>query len=271
MTSIPFIFAVLALIEGIRRVPRGAVVLQRVLFGPWKVAGPEERERVRLLSWWSPLMTTLVLAPRPTYAKKTVDDLRAALESRELYTALFDLRLFGVVELLVLVAGIPLALERFGTLGFLWAAGAVVVLCLSIYLTLVFSARALGKPLRAALRWALPFLSPFAAPRAAEALLAKAVGSVAPGVVTRALVPAAGFLWWIRPLVYDAGQGGDTDRRLLEGLNVSELRRELAELPHDAKEGAWCPRCGATFTAGAATTCSECDVPLVREAPAVSR
>jgi len=56
--------ALLTLIEGVRRVPRGSVVLHRVLFGQWTVEPPETGDRVRLLSWWSPLASAIVLAPR---------------------------------------------------------------------------------------------------------------------------------------------------------------------------------------------------------------
>ena len=51
--------ALLTLVEGVRRVPRGSVVLHRVLFGHWTVEPPEAGDRVRLLSWWSPLMSTI--------------------------------------------------------------------------------------------------------------------------------------------------------------------------------------------------------------------
>src|SRR4029077_5217751 len=99
-------------VEGVRVWPAGSVVLRRVLFGPWAVERPEPAERLRLLSWWSPLMTTIVLAPRQSYQKTSVTDLRACLDGRELYTPLFDLRVLGVVELVVLVLGVPLAVQR---------------------------------------------------------------------------------------------------------------------------------------------------------------
>ncbi len=116
--------ALLTLIEGVRRVPRGSVVLHRVLFGQWTVEQPEPGGRLRLLSWWSPFMSTIVLAPRPKYQRTDAAAVRAQLEGRELYTALFDLRVLGVLELIVLVLGLPLALQRFGALGFLAALGA---------------------------------------------------------------------------------------------------------------------------------------------------
>jgi hypothetical protein len=258
------ILALLALIEGMRRVPAGSVVLRRVLFGPWTAEHPEPRERLRMLSWWSPFMTTIVLVPRTSYEKKNVDAVRAQLEDRELHTALFDLRVLGVVELVALVLGLPYAMQRFGATGFLFAMGAILLLCLTIFSALAFSGRALGKPWKKALRWAFPFLSPFAAPRGAEVLLEEALRDAAPAAVGRALLADDAFLGWMRPFVYDAtnGEGTDVDRRLLEGVNVTELSATLARRPasHNA-QGLWCPRCGATFIHG--DSCSECGVRLV--------
>jgi hypothetical protein len=234
------------------------VVLRRVLFGQWMVDPPEAGDRVRLLSWWSPLMSTIVLIPRQKYARTDVDTVRAQLDGRDLHTALFDLRLLGAVELLALVLGVPFALQRFGAFGFFAALGVIVVLCLTIYAALAFSAHRLGKPWRAALRWALSYLSPFAAPRGAEVLLEEALREVAPGVATNALLPPKVFLRWVRPLVYDANNGREVERRLLEGLNLKQLGASLAS---PDGQGLWCPRCGATFVQG--ESCSECDIPLV--------
>jgi len=138
--------ALLTLIEGVRRVPRGSVVLHRVLFGQWTVEPPEPGERLRLLSWWSPLMSAIVLAPRKQYERTDAAAVRAQLEGHALYTTLFDLRLLGVVELFVLVLGLPFALQRVGALGFFAALGAVLLLCTPIFIALASSVHTLGKP-----------------------------------------------------------------------------------------------------------------------------
>jgi hypothetical protein len=203
-------------------------------------------------------MSTIVLAPRQKYRRTDADAVRTQLEGRELYTALFDLRILGVVELLALVVGVPFALRRFGALGFFAALGVVLVLCLTIFTALAFSARGLGKPWRAALGWAFPYLSPFAAPRGAEVLLEETLRDVPPSVASSALLPADAFLRWVRPLAYDARNGREVDRRLLEGLNLNALGASLTS--HNGP-GMWCPRCGATFVQGEA--CSECDIQLV--------
>src|SRR5437879_13201540 len=46
------ILALLTLIEGMRRVPAGSVVLRRVRLGPWTVARPEPARPVRALVRW---------------------------------------------------------------------------------------------------------------------------------------------------------------------------------------------------------------------------
>ena len=241
--------ALLTLVEGIRRVPRGAVVLQRVLFGPWRAEPPEAGDRLRLLSWWSPLTSTVLLTPREQYARNDA----AVIE--QLYTPLFDLRLMGLVELFVLVLGVPFALQRFGATGFFAALGAVMLLCITIFAALAFTQRGLGKPWRAALRWAFPFLSPFAAPRAAEALLEHALRDVPPAVASKALLAPDAFLLWVRPFFYDG------DRHALQGLNLKELEATLAQARPASGAGLWCPRCGATYVHG--DVCSECGIALV--------
>ena len=249
------ILALLTLIEGVRRVPAGSVVLRRVLLGPWTVERPEPAERLRLLSWWSPIVTTIVLAPREAYHKTSVPQLRERLTVRELYTPLFDLRVLGALELVALVVGLPLAMQRWGAMGFLVALGVILLLCVAIFVRLRFSG----------MKWrrALPFLYPFGAPRAAEVLLEDAVRDVAPSIVTSALLPADAFLGWMRPFVYDASNGGEVERRFLEGLNLKELRESLAQRPasQNGQQSLWCPRCGATFIHG--DSCSECGVRLV--------
>jgi len=249
--------ALLTLIEGVRRVPRGSVVLQRVMLGQWTIELPEARDRRRLLSWWSPLMTTIVLAPREQYQDIDATAVRALLEGRDVHAVLFDLRLLGLVELVGLVLGVPLALQRFGATGFLGALGAVALLCLTIVTALAFGARSTGRPWRAALRFAIPFASPFAAPRAAEALLEAVLHDVPPALASHAFLSSDAFLRWVRPLVYDASHGREVDRRLLAGLNLTELRAS----PSQNGQGMWCPRCGATFVQG--KMCSECDIQLV--------
>src|SRR5207245_11484395 len=191
------------------RLRAGSGVLCGALFGLWTVELLEPAELLRLLSWWSLSVTSILLAPRQSYQKTSVTALRARLDGRELYTPLFDLRVLGVVELVALVLGVPLALQRFGAIGFFAALGAVVLLWLTMCTARLFGRRKPGKRWG----WAFPFLSPFAAPRAAEALLEEALRDVAPAVVGNTLLPEDAFVGWMRPFVYDATNGREVEHR----------------------------------------------------------
>ena len=243
------ILALITLFEGVRRVPPGSVLLQRALFGPWRARPSSPRgTRLQLLSWWSPFFSTIVLAPHNSTGK-------CKLESLE--QTLLDLRILGIAILPVLVIGIPLALDRFGAVGFFVALGVVGVLCLVVVEAMYSAARALGKTRREALGWAVPFLSPFAAPRAADVLIEEVVRDVPPGLAARALLPFDEFLRWVRPHAYDSKP------ELLTGLDRRELEQALAPpVPALGGEAAlWCPRCGATYVHG--DTCSECGIALL--------
>lgn len=251
------ILALLTLLEGVRRVPRGALVLQRMLIGSWHVpTTPPARDRVQLLSWWSPLASAIVLPGAGTGPRWTAESLRARL--RTVTPALIVLRALGLLTLLVLVIGIPLAFERLNATGFGLALGALALLCIAIFAVMLASARHVERRGKAAWRWAVASLSPFGAPRAAEALLEEVLRAAPAGLVARVLLPPDDFLRWVRPYAYDAGVGRDVDGSALAGLDLRELQQTL-DAPA-AAAGLWCPRCGATFVHG--TSCSECDIAL---------
>ena len=249
------ILALITLFEGVRRVPSGSVLLQRALFGPWRARPSSARgNRLQLLSWWSPFFSTIVLVPHNSRTWK-LEPLEQRLEEQR--QTLLDLRILGMAILPVLVIGIPLALDRFGAVGFFVALGVVGLLCLVVVEAMYSAARTLGKTRRGALGWAVPFLSPFAAPRAADVLIEEAVRDVPPGLVARALLPFDEFLRWVRPHAYDSRP------ELLTGLDRRELEQALAPpVPAFGGDAAlWCPRCGATYLHG--DTCSECGVALL--------
>lgn len=256
------ILALITLFEGVRRVPQGSVLLQRVLFGPWRVRpGPSSlpqtrRNRLQLLSWWSPFVSTIVLAPHNSPGTWTLESLQQHLDEQR--QTLLDLRILGIAILPALVIGLPLALDRFGAVGFFVALSAVGLLCLVVLEAMYSAARALGKTRKAAFGWAVPFLSPFAAPRAAEVLIEEAVRGAPPGLVVRAVLPFEEFLRWVRPYAYDQSHGETVDPRFLAGLDRRELERSLA--PPETGT-LWCPRCGAAFLHG--ERCSDCGVALL--------
>lgn len=261
------ILALLTLLEGIRRVPRGSLLLRRVLFGGWRARpapAATAPTSLQLLSWWSPIVSTIMLPPPPETGGKAkgwkVDTVRARLEEHRL--TLLDLRGLGVAALVVLVVGIPVAIDRMGAQGFFFALGLLFVICCFVVERMYAAARTMGKPRKAAFSSAIGSFSPFAASRAAEVLLEDLVRDIPPGLVARALLPFPEFLTWVRPHAYDSSQGTPADPRFLTGLDPAELKQALAPPdPAAAMDSQlWCPRCGATFVQ--ADACSECGVTL---------
>lgn len=264
------ILALVTLLEGIRRVPRGSLLLRRVLFGTWRVrpvSPAMAHDSLQLLSWWSPIVSTIMLRPLPppeTAPKPRpwkIDAVRGRLEEHR--HTLLDVRVLGLAALLSLVVGIPLAVDRLGAQGFFFALGLLGIICFFVFERMYAAARALGKTRKAALSWSIGSFSPFAAPRAAEVLLEELVRDMPPGLVARVLLPFAEFLAWVRPHAYDSSQGAPADSRLLAGLDPAELKQSLAPPDPALAIGGqlWCPRCGATFVQ--ADACSECGIALL--------
>ena len=262
------ILALLTLLEGIRRVPRGSLLLRRVLFGTWRARPAPQAiapNSLQLLSWWSPVVSTIMLRPPAETAPKPqvwkIDAVRKRLEAH--HHTLIDLRVLGLAALVALVVGMPLAIDRLGTQGFWTALGLLGLICFFVFERMYTAARALGKTRKAAVSWAIGSFSPFAAPRAAEVLLEELLCDMPPGLIARVLLPFSEFLAWVRPYAYDSSQGASVDTRFLAGLDPAELKQSLAPPDPTVAVGGqlWCPRCGATFLQ--ADACSECGVALL--------
>ncbi|MGH7530954.1 MAG: hypothetical protein ACREMN_11275 [Gemmatimonadales bacterium] len=257
--------AAVLLLEGIRRVPEGAVVLQRFIFGAWRSLPRTERRGVRLLSWWSPLMLSIVVRPRRPEGGPNGgwDFSRAHGQFVSLRPLLYALQALGLALLLAMVFGIPAATGRFGTPGFFIALGAVFALCLGIVALAAWTAAIAGRPPSAGLPWSLRFLSPFAAPRAAELLLEELFRDLPPALTARVLLGPEAFVAWIRPHVYDRLHGRpETAPLLLDGLDVAEWIEPVSRVTApDPGAALWCPRCGARFIHAA--LCADCGIPLL--------
>jgi hypothetical protein len=256
------ILAGVVTLEGFRRLPAGALVLRRPLLGPWSVAQVTiERGRWALVAWWPPFFTTVVLPPvRPAAPGATSADVAAFL--RESRPWRIGLEALGALVLVALVAGLPLAVARFGPMGFLGGLGLVLALAATTSGLAAWARGALGLPRRPA----LTALSPFAAPQAAERLLEEALAPVPRVLVLRALLPAAPFTAWLRPRLFDAARAAGPDRDLAD-LVTPELRAAFLA-PPDRLPGAdrYCPRCGASYRDG--ERCGDCEgVALVRFTP----
>jgi hypothetical protein len=247
----------LTLLDGLRRVPAGAFVLRRVLGGRWQVL--DLREGYRIVSWWPPLTTSLVLSPVPKTSSLSVDQrFERTRKERAILTVL------GAVGLVALVIVVPLGMRRWGGAGFLAALMTVLLLSLLTTGASFHAGSAIGLSRRQRFMFAMPRLNPFASPAAGEALLERSLEGANPFAVARALMTEADFVTWVRPLAYDvnAGVQSDSEVELLHLFERNDLPGILAARPTGVgADSPWCPRCGSEFGT-TSTECPACEVPL---------
>ena len=242
------LLAGLTLLEGLRRLPAGGVVLRRVLGGAWR-ADAVEWPRPALVSWWAPLTTAVVCAP---WTADAGGEARGHLRLAELGHAVRwhvrALTALGALVLAGLVLGVPTMAGLLGGAGFLAAAGAVLLLSLATAACGYAALRRLGLRRRPAARRALAWCSPFGAPQARQQVLEHLVAGAPPLSVARWLLPALAFAAWVRPRAWDAAHGAP-DPELAVVLAEDELRALLAAPPAalDPTAAGWCPRCGALW------------------------
>lgn len=262
------VFGGLTLLEGLRRVPDGAMVLGRTGFSDWRIVDYHSGGGLQLLSWWSPIVITIVLTPSAASQRVGLTAVNAQLAA---VASLHGwLRLSGVGLLVCLVLGLPAAVGRSGAMGLVFALAVILTVSLVTALLAFLGMRRMGLSTLDAVRWSLPFLWPFRAPRAAEALIERAAEGLPPAVVAQALLPPASFAAWLRPLVYDLNaQGIQHEATLLLGLDTTLLSVSQASPQlQDPMAVLYCPRCGAGFARGHA--CPDCFIDLKPSQP-VSR
>lgn len=261
------IFLALLLLEGLRRVPAGAVVLRRTGIGPWSVLLEEPGGRIHLTSLLPPFTRSLVLAPASS--EPPLD--RALLESRW-KTARRRAPWLSLVGSMVtggLLIGLPLAAVRLTAMGFLLTAAVVVGLTLSLALAGIGTLRAIGLTSKAAWRAGLRWFSPFAAPSVVEGVLERALRGAPPVLAAELVLSPDAFRRWVRPRAYDLVEHRTADGELA-GLFDRHVLEGLVNAPpeyRDPTATTWCPRCGRSWTADG--ECAECGVPL--KSLAVSR
>jgi hypothetical protein len=253
------VFAALVLLEGLRRVPAGALVLKGSGPAGWRPQDePDPRPRWRLISWWSPIVPALVLPPlggAPTLQ-------RGELEARlHLVRRVAPwLAVSAAATLLALILGLPVATARFGTVGFLAGAAVVFALAVTNACAGAFALRRLGVATRRA--QILPWCSPFAAGRVLEGVFEAALGGASPALAVRALAGETVFATWCRPRAYDVVFHGAHDPDLRAAADQATLEAIVASPPHDVAGGAsFCPRCAATWRVRS-DACPTCTVPL---------
>ncbi len=259
------LFAVLVLAEGLRRVPAGGLIVRRIGWSGWKPTGEEEaRTRWRLVSWWSPVASALVLPPLGDPASLSTDELAARVDVAR--RAAPWLAGGGELALAALVLGLPIASARFGALGFYAGAGVVVALAVataSIGVSALRRLACMGAPRPGRV---LGWYSPFASGRVLEGVYEAALAGVSPAQALRMLAGEQVFAEWARPRAYDVVHSGLVDPDLSAAADIATLKRIVASEPRmDSGAGSYCPRCAATWSV-VRESCSDCDVALVSRA-----
>ena len=278
------VLSIVVWLDGWRRLPTGTLLVARSGFAPWAVRAPWARAGpFALVALWAPIVVPLLLSPEPASAApvgaRWMDDFhvsvaRSKRRLRRVRPAVAFLRALGLLLILWIIAGIPLATARFGGPGLIY--GVLGAFLLAIEMTLVTTislGSSLGIPLRRSFRTTAQLLSPFTAPRAAETLTGAAVGQLHSLAPVAAVLGEARFLTWVRPWAYDelAGRhhadedGEATVVNLVSALPRRVLERAVGAAVHDEGDDGtrYCPRCTRTYREMAAT-CSNCnDLALV--------
>jgi hypothetical protein len=253
------VFATLVLLEGLRRVPAGALVLRGTGPSGWSPRGePEPRGRWRLVSWWSPVAPALLLPPLEGAPGLGPGELEVRLKVAR--RAAPWLAGTAAVTLLALILGLPIATARFGAVGFLAGAAVVFALAVTNAWAGALALRRLGSP--RGRRPILAWCSPFAAGRVLEGVLEAALAGASPAQAVRALAGEEVFASWCRPRAYDVVHQKADDADLRAAADRATLEAIIASPPVDGAGGAsFCPRCSATWRVPDGP-CPACAVPL---------
>ena len=242
------------LLDGVRRLPVGTLVLRKTIGRPWRLV-PILETRYRLMSWLAPFALTLVVPPGAAHPHAE-DDPEPLLRRRTIVAT----RLFAGATLIVLVVGVPMLGRWLRTIGFFAGVGVVFTLSAMTAASAWYGGRTAPGPSR---WWAVSLLSPFAAPRAGDALAEHALRRASPIAVARALLAPEQFARWLRPRAYDRLQAGAVaDEDLDAQLSTRDLEAIVGALPAPSECGpgqAFCPRCGSCFQ-DASVACGRCDV-----------
>ena len=260
--EIAAVFAALVLVEGLRRIPAGGLVVRGIGWTGWKPAGEAEaRTRVRLVSWWSPLAPALVLPPLGGPA--TVSGEILATRVRVARRAAPWLAAGGAVTLAALVLGLPLASARLGAFGFVAGATLVLALALATAATGWWTLRQLGAPGTSRRGQILSWCSPFSSGRVLEGVYQAALAGASPAQAVRVLAGDRVFAEWARARAYDVVREEAADPDLMAAADAATLDSIVASEPPMAAGGrSWCPRCAAVWIE-ARDCCPDCGVAAV--------
>ena len=257
--------AVIAVSDGLRLLPAGAIVVCRLAFGDWSVtwasAAGHAGSRLRLVTWCSPLLLPVVVAVEadaPLPLRRRVVRFRARLRRTRGYVAV--LRIGGAAILLALIAGIPWLTARSGAWGLLLGISLVVLLCVMQTVIAIAAFRRAGVAFGRGAVASVRYLWPFSAQRAAEDVMQRATSDVPQMILMHELLPPETFRRFARPILFDAIVRHEARHEvaMLRAHLGEALVAEIVNRPPSDRDGdAYCPRCGTSFYRGA-RFCSDC-------------
>ena len=252
--------------EGVRQLPADAIVLRRLGFGHWRfVRRVEIGAGLRLVSWCLPVSLPLVAVRESSPAGgaeilERLEQMRARIAETRLSLGL--LRILGLLTLLLLVAGVPMVVERNGLFGLVLAIVVLLELTLAQAIWAGWLLKRSGVSGRSVAMASLKLLNPFAVQRAPEVVLARIVADVPALAAAHELLGEEEFVRAFRPLLYDALYG-DGLRDAVTFLAEERVGSLLRTPPPGLASGAFCPRCASQFAIRAGV-CSDCGVvPLI--------
>jgi hypothetical protein len=261
------ILAVVALFEGVRRLPPDAFVLRRVLGGRWRAVTPLELGRdFVLIAWPIPIVYAIALR-RDGDADERVGIARhgARLRARARRTRMLmaALRAWGTVILLALVVGAPVATLRWDAFGLVASVVILFLMCVIQALATHAAMRRAGATRRSAVLTSLRMLWPFSAPSAAELVQLQVVRGAPWILVLIELLGRDGSLATMRAGLYDALRQGEVNS-LVSALYGRDAIAAFLTSPADSGGHPFCPRCGAQYREGI-EACVNCEgVALIR-------
>lgn len=259
---VAILFAIAAF-EGVRRLAPDDLVLRRNLFGAWRIASPLHLWRDwHIVSLLPPFFLTIVVPPGVGPSRLPKDGEIA--ESANGSGTVLALRALGAFDFVVLILGLPWAVSRFGTAGFIGFLGLAFALSVSTSIVSAILLAKEGLPRRTAIRSAVSFASPFAAPLAAEVVLSTRMRRYPRLTAMSQLIGETRFHAWIRRSAYDLeSNAGSTNNAWLGEIASSLSTRERAVILGSASDGCtaaerYCPRCGEKYLLES-SFCAECE------------
>jgi hypothetical protein len=257
--------AAIAVSDGLRLLPAGAIVVCRLAVGDWFVSWASADEhagsRFRLVTWCSPVLLPVVAVldtdTTPPLRRRVVR-FRARLRRTRRYVAV--LRVGGVAILAALIAGIPWLTARSGAWGLLLGISVVVLLCVMQTVIAIAAFRRTGAAFGRAAVASARYLWPFSAQRAAEDVLHRAAADVPQMILMHELLPPETFRRFARPILFDAVVRHDArhEADVLRSHIGEAMVADIVDRPPSDRDGdAYCPRCGTSFYQRS-RFCSDC-------------